>query len=440
MAVTQTWFVKAGSNPYPGLCPVSAGQRILDLLVLGTDLPHSARTDGAKTTLDQHPRRGNPRCNITDTPEHEDATCLPTNESTSKCLIEPTPYLLRPPPPTPRAKYLDAMTQVPAKPLVRIQQLEIHIARVLRRVGSTMDLPQVVFVFAGLNGSGTATLSNPASVAGGDPIGSADSGYRRLDADQLPMSSLLELRHLKSAPGTGAWFSVVVQVWEEGEAGGAGDAGDYSFTYNYDRRIYYNSSAPEMDVPPEHSAPDPTNQEYLDDLRRYPRDARSLPAWYPRMPTTAAMQVPVLDVATTMTSPVERSALSAEAALFPVELSVLTASAAWVRVARAVKVHTIAVLAANNPRWEHDGDNEWVSTMIFHLVYDEKLAGATAGGVKTLWHPGGQFFPDRITDHIEDAELVSAPSADLEALLEDVCDVIGDLVNHRLAAAAGWLD
>ncbi len=348
--------------------------------------------------------------------------------------------------------YVEAMTEVPGMRQARIEQLEADIAKVLRRVGGTMDLPRLVFTFAGLNGTGTATLYDPASVAGGVPIGLADSSYRRLDADQLPMGSLLELRDLRSEPGTGAWFSVVARVGgagagEIGEVGageigevGAGEVGDYSFTYNYDRRIYYNSPAPEMDMPPEHSAPDPTNQEYLDDLRRYPRNAMSLPAWYPRMPTTAAMQVPVPDVATTMTSPVERAALSAEASPFPVELSVLEGSAAWVLIARAVKVHAVAVLTANDPQWEHDGDNQWVSTMIFDLVYEEKLVGATAGGVKALWRVGAPLFPDRMLDHLADAELVSAPSADLEALLEDVCDVIGDLINHRLAAAAGWLD
>ncbi len=89
----------------------------------------------------------------------------------------------------------------------RIQQLEAGIVRTLRRVCSTMDLPRVVFTFAGLNGTGTATLYDPASVAGGALIGFADSSYRRLDADELPMGSLLELRDVRSQPGTGAWFS-----------------------------------------------------------------------------------------------------------------------------------------------------------------------------------------------------------------------------------------
>lgn len=81
------------------------------------------------------------------------------------------------------------------------------------------------------------------------------------------------LRSAMAGPETGAWLSASVDL-----VAGA----RFSWTFNYDRRVYVNGLEPDYLAPSEHLPAEPTDDEYAADLARHPRSPENLPDWYPR--------------------------------------------------------------------------------------------------------------------------------------------------------------
>ncbi|WP_102144901.1 hypothetical protein [Mycobacterium hubeiense] len=71
--------------------------------------------------------------------------------------------------------------------------------------------------------------------------------------------ALKRLRELMATQGRGAWLSVTVTAKPDGKC---------TFDYNYDTR-------PDWTV-------QPTDETYIEDLKKYPRPAEQIPDWYPR--------------------------------------------------------------------------------------------------------------------------------------------------------------
>lgn len=74
------------------------------------------------------------------------------------------------------------------------------------------------------------------------------------------MTAMMKLRDYMSTQGKGAWLESVMKV-ERNPA-------KFTFDYNYDER-------PRWKTPP-------TDESYIEDLKKYPRPAELIPAWYPR--------------------------------------------------------------------------------------------------------------------------------------------------------------
>lgn len=70
---------------------------------------------------------------------------------------------------------------------------------------------------------------------------------------------LKQLRAEMADSGKGAWLSTHITVERSGR---------YDFSYNYDERPQWRFA--------------PTDEAYIEDLRRYPRSPESIPSWYPR--------------------------------------------------------------------------------------------------------------------------------------------------------------
>jgi len=80
---------------------------------------------------------------------------------------------------------------------------------------------------------------------------------------------LAELKKLMADPVTGAWFSVSFTVTKQGR---------FTFSYNYDRRVYGETTTPTPFDEPGY----PTmiaDQDWLDEFRLYPRSPEHVPAF-----------------------------------------------------------------------------------------------------------------------------------------------------------------
>lgn len=73
------------------------------------------------------------------------------------------------------------------------------------------------------------------------------------------VGELMDLRELMSKQGEGAWLSIDFTVTPDGKC---------VFDYNYDERPRWTVQ--------------PTDETYIEDLRRHPRPSETIPDWYPR--------------------------------------------------------------------------------------------------------------------------------------------------------------
>lgn len=96
--------------------------------------------------------------------------------------------------------------------------------------------------------------------------------------------AITELRDLMSDPQRGAWISAQFKFTDDGVL---------EADYNWDKRFYWgmhpgNPWAPD----PDPSAPVvPSDDDYLDELERYPREAVFVPTWYPRARVLAGQRL-----------------------------------------------------------------------------------------------------------------------------------------------------
>lgn len=129
---------------------------------------------------------------------------------------------------------------------------------------------------------------------------------------------------------------------------------------------------------------------------------------------------------------------SREVPLLPAALVSLEAEPAWVSIAERVRDLTAGALEAGDyPIAEAAcGDRESLNRLrdrVFDVVAAETLRDSAAAEVVALWSAAarGAALPARDLD-IPGDERVSDPSMRLEAVLEDVCDVLSTLIEARL--------
>jgi len=90
---------------------------------------------------------------------------------------------------------------------------------------------------------------------------------RNFRFDHAPLEALKKAMFV---PGAGTWFSVTMTVTPEGR---------FAVAYNYDRRVYWDVRSPSPFDKPDSAVLLPTDDNWLDEFERYPRDPEHLPAF-----------------------------------------------------------------------------------------------------------------------------------------------------------------
>ncbi|MCV7251617.1 hypothetical protein H7J86_05530 [Mycobacterium hackensackense] len=88
---------------------------------------------------------------------------------------------------------------------------------------------------------------------------SGDGSATVVESPTPMVIALKRLRELMATQGKGAWLSATIKAMPDGKC---------SFDYNYDARPNWTVQ--------------PTDETYIEDLRKYPRAADQIPDWYPR--------------------------------------------------------------------------------------------------------------------------------------------------------------
>lgn len=101
-----------------------------------------------------------------------------------------------------------------------------------------------------------------------------DGAPVRLEAPEVAVASLAELRSLQATPDGGAWLSLILSVGADTEQLGV--------EANWDERPYWNAPMLRMLLPAGQEPPQPSvpeDEQWLQDLRRYPRVTERVPHW-----------------------------------------------------------------------------------------------------------------------------------------------------------------
>jgi hypothetical protein len=97
----------------------------------------------------------------------------------------------------------------------------------------------------------------------------------------IDFEALTELKKLMADPITGTWFSVSFTVTKQGR---------FTFSYNYDRRVYGETTTPTpFDDPGYRAMID--DQDWLDEFRLYPRSPEHLPVFVANLKPTEPLVV-----------------------------------------------------------------------------------------------------------------------------------------------------
>lgn len=100
-----------------------------------------------------------------------------------------------------------------------------------------------------------------------------DSGIQRIDLPDGAVNALARLRQEQATPVTGAWLSCHVSVTP---------AGEITSTASWNDRPYWNASGLRMVPDPQEAppaSPVPSDEQWLADLRTFPRSAENIPEW-----------------------------------------------------------------------------------------------------------------------------------------------------------------
>lgn len=172
--------------------------------------------------------------------------------------VSPAPPAAPAPPATPAPPAAPAPPTGPHQALIESAALALHDAASAR--GEAWTSANLEWSQAGPQHSGRASLMTPAGVV-------------RIDLPDAAIASLAQLRQAQATVQRGAWYSVML---------GVQPAGEHTIAYDWQERPYWNAPGLRMVPAPGEIVPDlpvPSDEQWLADLRTYPREPDHVPTW-----------------------------------------------------------------------------------------------------------------------------------------------------------------
>jgi hypothetical protein len=241
----------------------------------------------------------------------------------------------------------------------------------------------------------------------------------------------------------GTWLSATVTI----EA-----AGSFHYDFNYDVRPYGGSRTGLFTPPEDPNTAMPTDDNWREDLRRYPRSAEFMPDWLAAL--AAVGDAPVVAPDEALDSPVITAALAAPVT-WPDQLSSLESSPEWTDLFAAVSASTAAqldanrniasVLASESKRAEWGGWLDSLLQAVFSDVFASRIEAGAVAGLERVWRPleaAGLAKPPAGFENVDR----SAPIAGVGGrvpdvvtrLIDDVSEALGDLIAGQLSERFGF--
>lgn len=240
----------------------------------------------------------------------------------------------------------------------------------------------------------------------------------------------------------GTWLSATVTI----EA-----AGRFHYDFNYDVRPYGGSLTGLLTPPDDPDDVMPTDDDWREDLRRYPRSAEFLPPWLAAL--AGVGDAPVVAPDEALDSPVITAALAAPVT-WPDQLSALESSPEWSDLFAAVSASTAAQLDANRDiasalasesrRAEWGGWLDSLLQAVFSDVFASRIESGDVAGLERVWRPLEAAGLAKAPAGLENVDR-SAPVAGVGGrvpdvvtrLVDDVSDALGDLIAGQLTQRFG---
>ncbi|WP_344793067.1 hypothetical protein [Frondihabitans peucedani] len=235
--------------------------------------------------------------------------------------------------------------------------------------------------------------------------------------------------------GRGTWFSSRLTLRADGS---------FEFDFNYDCRPYAGQIQ-DMCEPSRWGPPQPIDDSWLADARRYPRSPEFMPGWLSELVAGASVPRPA------SWGRAIREAIDAPVS-WPSEYEVLAPKWGWRDIFASVSEHMVrrlrsdadyvAVLSDEGKRDQWSGQLEGLFADVFADVFDEMLLGRPMDVLIRLW----QFYaanlrvPNRPA--IDDLD-PSAPIGRGElpgvagSLMDDVQDVLTSIIEKQIVDRFG---
>lgn len=240
-----------------------------------------------------------------------------------------------------------------------------------------------------------------------------------------------QLRGVMADPVSGAWFSSELSLTREGK---------FSFSFNYDKRVYDGTHPGAPFEPPEtKNTLWPDDEAWVEDLRKYPRSREAMPGWLVALVDAAAVRA----ANTPDPEVVFADALGAVTGL-PERVAPLVGVPGWRDVFASVTDHTVARIRSGGYNDLADPGRQpvWgrlVSQLaedVFSDVWAEVFAVQRVGFLVELWREWagvlGKVEPAGVDDLDPQTLLELSLPGVAGVLLDDVQDVLGDVIQKQL--------
>ncbi|RPE76047.1 MULTISPECIES: hypothetical protein [unclassified Frondihabitans] len=273
------------------------------------------------------------------------------------------------------------------------------------------------FVEGGATNIGHAKFIRPDS-----SFGSIRGGWAVFEAWTAVRASMVD--------GTkGTWLSAEITL----EA-----AGKYHFDFNYDVRPYGGRSAGLFAPLDDPSTAMPTDDDWREDLRRYPRSPEFLPNWLAAL--AGEGDAPVVAPHEALDSSLIIAALAAPIT-WPEELAMLESSPEWTELYDAVSASTAvqldvnrditSMLASESKRAEWGGWLDSLLQAVFSDVFANRIESGDVAGLERVWRPLEAAGLAKAPTGLENIDR-SAPVTGIGGNMPDVVVRLIDDVSHAL--------
>lgn len=243
------------------------------------------------------------------------------------------------------------------------------------------------------------------------------------------------LRAVMSTPERGTWFSAELTLQAPAS---------FAFDFNYDRRPYLGNEKSTF-APSPYGPPRPADENWLEDLKRYPRSPEFMPTWLSEIVAAASAPRPASwgrAVEAAIHAPVS----------WPSEYEVLAPKWGWRDIFASVSEHMVrrlksdaeyvAVLSDEGKRDQWSGQLEGLFADVFADVFDEVLLGRPMDVLIRFW----QFYaanlrvPNRpAIDDLDPATPIGRGELPGVAgsLMDDVQDVLTSIIEKQIVDRFG---